>query len=140
LDAANAAGATRKMFQKNAKKRATTPFNLEFESWLIECWPLVLEYGWNYRELQLVASRRFEEEHIKSNLTAESIKERCEKLGLTLGNGSNRIGRVRASEESLLPRLYQVALMIDALEDHAEWYWGNAKNSLKIFQDLPKQS
>ena len=140
LDNVNAVDPARKMFQKNAKKRTTNPSNLEFDSWLIECWPLVLEYGWNYREIQLVASRRFEEDQIKLGFTAEAVKERCQILGLKLKQGSNKVGRPKVSTESTLPPMAQVAVLIDGLVDHADWFWGKADGGFKDFENLLQQS
>jgi hypothetical protein len=136
LDEIYAAKETRKMFQKNAKKRRTSPPNLAFESWLIECWPLVLEYGWNYRELQLVANKRFEDDQVKFDKTAESIKAYCQNLNLTLGKGRNKVGRCKASEESLFPQMFEVALRIDGLDDPVDWFWGKADSSFNIFKDF----
>jgi len=118
------------MFRKNAKKRPTTPSNIEFEHWLIECWPLVLGYGWNYLDLKRAASLRFpdlSQEKLSEEILA--LKDRCKKLGLKLGRGSKKVGRPTKSMVFVNPLLYQVALMIDGLE----WFFGNTKAGFKTF-------
>jgi hypothetical protein len=141
LDGIRATSATHEMFRKNAnKKYRTKPDNLGLKNWLIECWPLVLEYGWNYRELQLVANKRFEPAPSKGFMDRpRALKELCEKLCLKLGPiGRNRVGRAKANKESTLPPLSEVALKIDALEDHADWFWGSTDAGFREFNNHPR--
>ncbi len=142
LDEVNSTKETRKMYRKNAKKRRTTPANLEFASWLIELWPLVLEYGWSYRDVQRVAAEKYESDSSIQKLIEfiKELKKHCKKIGLKISRvGSFRIGRPRGDEKAVYPAMFQVALFIDGLVDH-EWFWGKADGGFKDFKNLPRQS
>jgi hypothetical protein len=142
LDEVNSTETTRKVFLKNSKKRRTTPPNLEFESWLIESWPLVLEYGWSYRDIQRVANERFDNDPSIQRLieVVKDIKKRCKKIGLEQSPARRiKVGRPSQAESSLQPRMFPVAMRIDGLED-LEWFWGKADGTFNGFESLPHQS
>jgi hypothetical protein len=119
IDQTNATVATRRMYNKHAKKRSTKPRHLKFDSWLIECWPAVLEYGWSYKDLQRVAIQKFNElSYIKLTENPKELKKRCNKLHLvTSAKGQKKYGRPRDTLNPIMPPMYVVALAIDGLQD-----------------------
>jgi hypothetical protein len=71
------------LFNKNRAKYITNPGSIEFDTWLIECWPLVCDYGWSYADLQIVAQQYFtRKEEVKWSDSADALKDRCVKLRL----------------------------------------------------------
>ncbi len=47
---------SKQVFRRNSTKYSVKAPNSDLNTWLIEVWPLVLEYGWNYHDLQRVAA------------------------------------------------------------------------------------
>ena len=102
---------------------------------MLEIWPLVIEYGWNYDSIKCAANMKpgFK---IDFFLTPETIEERCKAyLDLRLSpQGQNRKGRQRrkdATGDIILPPLCDVALAINGIGAGLEqWLQGGQSNSV----------
>ncbi len=72
----------------------------QFETWMIETWPIVTLYGWSYHDVWLVACDLFEfSTKIPLGKKARPTEDRCKALNLKLSiAGSARIGRQAGCE------------------------------------------
>jgi hypothetical protein len=129
------------VFKKVSKKKPTTPPSLEFDTWLIECWPLVRGYGWNYADLQILAEKRFtDDKYAKWLDSADALKDRCVKLKLILSSGGqDKIGRpktilIQNDRKRIDPPLFQLGMMIDSIGGStSEWFFGNTDAGFKCW-------
>lgn len=106
----------RKIFRKNRKKRVNRPRNLHFKTWLIEIWPLVVEYDWNYVDVQRAANEHFDELP-ETGEKASRVEECCKSIGLKLGiRGRSKVGQPKApSNPSGLPMMGELAVWIRSM-------------------------
>jgi len=86
------------LFRKVAKKRNANPPNMDINTWLLEIWPVVSHYDWNFVQVRAVAAEKFSQltecPHLKEVSSVTNIEDRCKKLGLSLSpKGQKRTGR-----------------------------------------------
>jgi hypothetical protein len=103
----------------------------ELDTWLIEIWPIVRMYGWNYPDVWQVAVAKWEDEceEKESFGGVEKIEDRCKKmLGLQLGpKGQARGGRTKTPKKPLLPLLRRFAASIKSIGMEKEkWILGGS--------------
>jgi hypothetical protein len=129
---------TGKVFRRNARKSRILPKppSLERDTWLIEIWPLVLQYGWNWHDLRRVYNCKFmgikpgELQMQKVTLAeVKQLKERCkESLDLHLGPSARLPGRRKRlpiDVNALLPRMAGIALGVTGIgKDSDSWVLG----------------
>jgi len=107
----------------------------ELDTWLIEIWPLVTRYGWNYREVWDAALAKWGDkcDNNKSFGGVTKIEDRCKKmLGLKLGSiGQNRGGREKYTETPQHPLCFKFAVAIESI-GLGEENWALSGPILKI--------
>ena len=106
------------------------------DTWLLEIWPLVTEYGWNYRDVRSAAVAKFDQGETPDAIALDvvsKIEDRCKKmLGLRLSkNGQAKQGRPK--EDGPAIALLDLALRCDSLgSTEQEWVLGNFRNMRKV--------
>jgi hypothetical protein len=107
------------IFTKTARKMKTRPSNVKLKSWLIEVWPLVLEYGWNYADVRTVANLSFEKRALTILVKTKGLKKVCRNLGLHLapaGQGKKSRTKYAANDsEPVQPILFELAWFIKGI-------------------------
>jgi hypothetical protein len=118
-----------KTYIRNAKRTRMGRWGEpELDTWLIEIWPLVTGYAWNYYELWLVAHSKWKSTSDDDALaTVERLEDRCKKmLKLRLGPaGQAKCGTPPVSFKNrkvILPPLASLAIGLQSL-GYAEEEW-----------------
>jgi hypothetical protein len=99
----------------------------ELDAWLIEIWPLVTRYGWNYRDVWQAAVKKWGDkcQEDESFGSVQRIEDRCKKmLGLRLGSrGQTRGGRVTGDPQHPLLSKFAISIRSIGMEDK-DWFLG----------------
>jgi len=116
------------------------------DTWLIEIWPLVTAYAWNYHDVWKVASMKFDspEDYVFS--TATAMEEHCKDvLGLSLGaTGQAKRGRPPGvheyfednppeNQQKILPHGAGQALFLQSIalvKDFKKWIGGSINSRI----------
>ena len=113
----------------------------ELDTWLIEIWPLVTRYGWNYPEVWSAAVDRWGDEcdEDESFGSVTKIEERCKKmLGLKLGPGGQvRGGKAQTTAKPRRPLYFKFAVAIKSIGMEEE-NWASSGSISKIL--APKKT
>lgn len=101
----------------------------EVDTWLIEIWPLVTGYGWNYSDILQVADAKWENSDTGALKSVRDLKDRCKKmLNLKLSpRGQAKQGRPKNNKSSklILPTCGKLALYIESIGvADEEWITG----------------
>jgi hypothetical protein len=102
----------------------------ELDTWLLEIWPLVTEYGWNYFDISLVANEKWDKTDPGAYESAEKFSDRCKKmLNLRLSpRGQSKQGRPKSLDEFKVPTLAPLAPLAMGIRsigaDEEEWIRG----------------
>ena len=111
-----------KTFAQNSKRKREGRWgDPELDTWLIEVWPLVTEYGWNYHDVWQVACAKWDVDIDDNSLDSVSrVSDRCKKmLGLRLATaGQAKQGKpagVAEGKKMLLPPLAALAIGLESL-------------------------
>jgi hypothetical protein len=127
----NADPVARAEFKKTAKKVKRARWSEPaLDTWLIEIWPLVTEYGWNYQDVWQVANQKWDVPEASAFKSVETISDRCKKmLDLTIAQaGRAKQGRpkkVAESDPPIVPPMAGLAIWIRSIgDDQEEWIRG----------------
>jgi hypothetical protein len=102
----------------------------ELDTWLIEIWPLVTEYGWNYFDIWSVANEKWDKTDCGSYESVGKFSDRCKKmLRLRLSDaGQRKQGRPKSVVEfdcPAFPPLAPQAIWIRSIGvDEEAWICG----------------
>lgn len=130
---ASAAVAFNKIVKKIKPARWGEP---ALDTWLIEIWPLVTEYGWNYHDVWRVGNEKWDVPEAAPFESVARFSDRCKKmLGLKLSRqGGAKQGHpknVGVVETPPLPSFAAMAKWIQSIgEDEEEWIRGQLPATL----------
>jgi hypothetical protein len=133
----------KEIIQRNARASRYTaePPSITKDTWLIEIWPLVAAYGWNWHDLARVYHAKFDVSALVgsarircaaqsvTSADTDQLKDRCRQLGLQISIEAMKPGRPkRASQEStaVLPVMGGMAMQIDGIGAASDWILGES--------------